>query len=128
VNNPSGMDLDAACIMMLTLDLLDLFNVMARPTNHRVKTKDLVEFNDWLYVISDPVVVRVYAGNDSNEKNMFMAEVVERLSFQFGLALTCSSDSHTLSRNQVNVSVSTMSQVLYCMGARFCRVSVFGMK
>jgi hypothetical protein len=128
VNNPSGMDLDAACIMMLTLDLPDLFGVMVRPANRRVKIRDLVEFNDWLHVISDPVVVRVYAGNDSNERNMFRAEVVERLRVQFGLTLTCCSDSHTLSRNQVNVYVSTMSQLLYSIGAKFCPVSFLGIK
>jgi hypothetical protein len=45
VNNSSGMDLDAACIMMLTLDLSDLFGVMTRFANHRVKIGDIVEFN-----------------------------------------------------------------------------------
>jgi hypothetical protein len=102
VNNSSGMDLDAACIMMLTLDLPDLFGVMTQPANRRVKIRDLVEFNDWLHVIFDPVVVRVYADNDSGERNIFRAEVVERLRVQFRLTLSCSSDSHTLSRNQVN--------------------------
>ena len=72
--------------------------------------------------------MRVYAGNENNERNMVRAEVVERLRVQFGLTLTCSSDSHTLSRNQVYVSVSAMSHVFYSMGAKFCRVSFFGMK
>jgi len=45
VNNSSGMDLDAACIMMLTLDLSDLFGVMTRLANYRVKIGNLVEFN-----------------------------------------------------------------------------------
>jgi hypothetical protein len=102
VNNSSGMDLDAACIMMLILNFADLFGIMTRPANRRVKIRDLVEFNDWLHVIFDPVVVRVYVGNDSNEMNIFRAEVVERLRVQFRLTLTCSSDSHTLSRNEVN--------------------------
>ena len=53
--------------------------------------------------------MRVYAGNENNERNMVRAEVVERLRVQFGLTLTCSSDSHKLSRNQVYVSVSIMS-------------------
>jgi hypothetical protein len=128
VNDPTCMDLDAACIMMLTLDLPDFFNVMARPANRQVKIRDLVEFGDWLHVISDPVVLRVYAGSNSAERDMFRAEVVERLRNQFGLTLTCSSDSHTLSRNQVNIFVSAMSHVFYFLGARFCRVSFFGMK
>jgi len=67
--------------------------------------------------------VRIYAGNDNNERNMFRAEVVERLRVQFGLTLIYSNDSHTLSRNQINVSVSAMSHVLYFTDARFCRVS-----
>jgi hypothetical protein len=128
VNNPSGMDLDAACIMILTLDLPDLFGIMAWLANHRIKIGDLVEFNDWLHLISDPEVVRVFADNDSNERNMFRAEVVERSRVQFGLTLTCSNDTHTLSRNQVNVYVSAMSHVLYSMGVRICRVLFFGMK
>lgn len=40
------MDLDAACFLMLTLDLPDLFGIMARPANCRAKIKDLVEFSD----------------------------------------------------------------------------------
>ena len=101
---------------------------MTRSANRRVKIRDLIEFNDWLHVISDLVIVRVYAGSDSEEKDLFRAELVERLRNTMGLTLTCSRDSHTLSRNHVNVSVSTMSHVFYSLGARFCRVSIFGMK
>ena len=43
VNNPSGMDLDAVYIMMLTLDLPDLFGVMAWPANRRVKIRELLK-------------------------------------------------------------------------------------
>jgi hypothetical protein len=128
VNDPTCMDLDAACIMMLTLDLPDLFGTMARPANRRVKIRDEPEFADWLHVVSDPVVVRVFAGHSDEERDLFRANVVERLRTIFGLTLTCSTDSHTLSRNQVNISVTAMSHILYGLGARVCRVSFFGMK
>lgn len=128
VNHPQHLDLDAACFMMLTSDLPDLFGVMARPANRRVKVRDLPEFSDWLHVISDPIVVRVFAGSDVEQRNAFSAELVDKLRVVFGLTLTCSTDSSTLSRNQVNVSVSAMSQALGCLGARVCRVSFFGMK
>ena len=45
-----------------------------------------------------------------------------------GLTLTCSNDSHTLSRNHVNVSEFAMSQGLHALGAKICRVSSFEMK
>ncbi len=128
VNDPHRLDLDAACFMMLTRDLPDLFGIMARPANRRVPVRDLPEFSDWLHVISDPIVVRVFGGSDEDQRDGFRTELVERLRVDFGLTLTCSSDSSTLSRNQVNVSVSAMSQALYSLGARICRVSFFGMK
>ncbi len=44
------------------------------------------------------------------------------------MTLTCNFDSLTLSRNQVNVPISTMPNPLHSLGARICRVSFFGMK
>lgn len=64
VNDPDHLDLDAACFMMLTRDLPDLFGIMARPANRKVKIKDLPEFSNWLHVISDPIVVKVFVGSD----------------------------------------------------------------
>ena len=128
VNDPQHLDLDAACFMMLTRDLSDLFGIMARPANRKVKIRDLPEFSDWLHVISDPIVVRVFGGSDADQRDGFRAELVDRLRVDFGLTLTCSTDSSTLSRNQVNVSVAAMSQALYSLGARICRISFFGMK
>lgn len=128
VNDPEHLDLDAACFMMLTLDFPDLFGCMARPANRKVKVRDLPEFSDWLHVISDPVVVRVFGGSDAEQRDGFRAELVDILRVRFGLTLTCSTDSSTLSRNQVNVPVASMSQALYSLGARVCRVSFFGMK
>jgi hypothetical protein len=53
---------------------------------------------------------------------------VNTLCRAFRLTLTCSSDSLTLSQNQVNVPISAMSDALHSLGARVCRVSFFGMK
>ncbi len=46
MNDPDFIELDAACFMMLTRDLLALFGIMARPANRKVSVKDLPEFND----------------------------------------------------------------------------------
>jgi len=128
VNDLDFIDLDAACFMMLTRDLLALFGIMARPANRKVPVRDLPEFDDWLHVISDPIVVKVYAGSDEHERAAFKDDLVNTLRWASGMTLTCSSDSLTLSRNQVNVPISAMSDALHSLGARVCRVSFFGMK
>jgi hypothetical protein len=78
--------------------------------------------------ISDPIVVKVYAGSDEHERAAFKDVLVNILRRDFGMTLTCRHDSLTLSRNQVNVPISAMSDVLHSLGARVCRVSFFGMK
>jgi hypothetical protein len=128
INDPKSIDLDAACFMMLTSDLPALFGIMARPANRKVPVKDLSDFDDWLHVISDPIVVKVYAGSDVDQRAQFKDELVNTLRRAFGMTLTCSPDSLTLSRNQVNVPIAAMSNVLHSLGARICRVSFFGMK
>ena len=70
--------------MMLTGDLPDLFGIMARPANRKVKIRDLLEFSDWLHVISDPIVVRVFGGSDADQRDGFRAELVDRLRVDFG--------------------------------------------
>ncbi len=90
--------------------------------------KDLPEFHDWLHVIFDPIVVKVYVGSDEHERVAFKDDLVNTLRRTFDMTLTCSPDSLTLSRNQVNVLISGMSDVLHSLGARVCRVSFFGMK
>ncbi|KAG0563072.1 hypothetical protein KC19_8G003000 [Ceratodon purpureus] len=127
-NDPDCLDIDAACFMMLTMDLPSLFGIMARPANRKIRIRDSLEFRDWLHVISDPVVVRVYAGSTEHEVRRFRDQVVENLRTGFGLTLTPNPDFRLLSRNQVNVSISALSIVLHHLGARICRVSFFGMK
>ena len=46
--------------------------------------------------------MRVYAGRNREEGDSFRADLVKMLRIPLGLILTCSNDSHTLSRNQVN--------------------------
>jgi hypothetical protein len=98
------IDLDVACFMMLARDLPALFGIMARLANRKVPVKDLSEFHDWLHVISDPIVVKVHVRSDEHEKAAFKDDLVNTLRRAFGMTLTCSPDSLTLSRNQVNVS------------------------
>lgn len=72
--------------------------------------------------------MRVYSGNNSDERDLFRAKAVERLMNIFGLTLTCSNNSHTISQNQVNIFLSAMSHIFYFLGARFCCVSLFRIK
>jgi hypothetical protein len=62
INDPKYIYLDAACFVMLTRDLLALFGIMARLAKRKVPVRDLPEFDDWLHVISDSIVVRCMWG------------------------------------------------------------------
>jgi hypothetical protein len=93
VNDPDFIDLDVACFMMLTKDLSALFGIMARPANRKVSVKDLPEFNDWLHVIFDPIVIKVYAEDDEHQRVAFKNDLVNTLRRAFGMTLTCSPDS-----------------------------------
>ncbi len=84
--------------------------------------------DDSLHVISDPIVVKVYAGSDEHERTAFKDELVNILRWDFVMALICTPDSLTLSRNQVDVHILAMSDALHSLSARICRVSFFGMK
>ena len=79
VNDSGMLDTDAACFMMLTLDLPSLFGIIARPANMLIMVRDDPRFDDWLHVISDPVVVRIFAGEDEAEVRSFRDHVVELL-------------------------------------------------
>ncbi|CAK9214811.1 unnamed protein product [Sphagnum troendelagicum] len=72
---------------------------MARPTNYKVQVRDLPQFDDWLHVIKDPIVVKVYAGSDEHQRAAFKDELVNILRRAFNVTLTCSFDSLALSRN-----------------------------
>ena len=128
INNPQGMDVDAACFFMLSHDLPLLLGAIIRPGNRKVKIRDVEGFGDWLHVVSDPVVVRVYAGETDFERELTKAKILEVLKISFGISLTTNENSLILSRNQVNVSTIAMAEALYISGARICRVGFFGMK
>ena len=94
---------------------------MARLANRKVRVKDLQEFDDWLHVISDPIVVKVYTGSSKEEREDFKDQLVTLLQAGYGMTLTCNRDSLTLSRNQVNIPVWAMSHALHDLGAKICR-------
>lgn len=43
---------------------------MTSLAHRKVKMKNLEEFDDWLHVISDPIVMKVYLRNDDNERRL----------------------------------------------------------
>jgi hypothetical protein len=95
INDPKYINLDAICFMMFTKDLSALFGIMACSANRKVSVRDLPEFHDWLHVISDPIMVKVYAGSDEHERVAFKDDLVNILRQDFGMTLTCSPDSLT---------------------------------
>lgn len=109
---------------MLTVDLPALFGIMACPACRKIYVRNPQEFREWLYVIFDPIVVKVFAGSNDEEREDFKASFMDTLRKEFSITLTCVTDSCTLSTNQV----AAMSEVLYTLGARLCKVSFFGMK
>ena len=127
-NDPQDLDLDAACVTMLTLDLPALFGIMAHPTNHIIHVRDLPGFSGWLHVISDPIVIKVLTGSNDEHMEVFKASLVDILRTEFGITLTSATNSCTLSTSQVNIPVAAMSEALYTVGARLCRISFFEMK
>ena len=128
MNDPTSLDVNAACFMMLTRDLPSLFGIMARSANRVIRIRDSLEFDDWLHVISDLVVVRIYAGSTEDEVHSFRNDVVGMLHKAWRVTLTPSRDCYLLSRNQVNVPMSALAYCLYALDARCCRVSFFVMK
>ena len=114
--------------MMLTMDLPSMFGIMTRPTNRLISVRDAEQFDDWLHVILNPVVVRVYAGEGEDEVRSFRYQVVEMLRGAYGLTLSASRDYHLLSRIQGNVHVTALAKILDGFGIRLCSMSFFGMK
>ena len=128
LNDPNYMDVDLACFKMLAKDLPTLIGTIGRPTNRKVKIKDLEEFACWIHVISYPIVVKVYGRSNQLERNAFKDEVFRCLRSRFDMTLSPNYDSMTLFNNQVNNAVSALSQSLVSLGAKICRVQFFGMK
>lgn len=81
---------------------------MALPANMMIRVRDRHEFADWLHVISDHVVVRIYAESTEDEVHSFRDDVIETLRTLFGVTLTLSRDFHMLLRNQVNVPICAL--------------------
>ena len=67
--------------------------------------------------------MKVFAGNNGE---VFKASLVDMLRTNF--TLICVSNSYMLSTSHVNIHVSAISEALYSLGARLCRVLFFGMK
>jgi hypothetical protein len=89
--------------------------------------KNFEGFENRLHIISDPVVVRIYAGETDLERKFTNVKILEALKISFDITLTNSS-SLILSKNQVNVSTIGMAEALYMTGTRICRLAFFGMK
>jgi hypothetical protein len=93
-----------------------------------VRIRDLEDFHDWVHVISNPIVVRIFADETVIERESTKIKILEALKISFGVILTRNLNSLILCKNQVNVPSIAMVEALYLSGARICRVGFFGMK
>lgn len=59
-----------------------------------------------------------YVGRREEDMEAFKAFLVDLLRTRYGMTLTGSSDSLTLSTTQINIPVSVMSEAFYTLGAR----------
>lgn len=75
INNRFNLDLDVACFMMLISDFPNLIKLIACPTNRNINVKDVEEFNDWL-VISDPVVIKIYVGDNIEKMEVTKGRII----------------------------------------------------
>lgn len=96
INDPISLDVDAACFMMLTWNLPSLFGIMAQPANMVIRIRNSPKFTDWLHVVSDHVVVKVFARRTEDEVRSFRDDVVEMLGMACGLTLTPNHDYYLL--------------------------------
>jgi len=101
---------------------------MAHLTNRNVIIKNLPKFDDWFHVIFDPLVMKVYNENDVHKKGESKDELQNNLHPTFGMTLTYNPNSLTLSRNQINVLILAMLNVLHFLDAKICQISFFGLK
>lgn len=57
----------------------DFFGIIAFLENRKVKVRDLPEFSDWLHVISNLVIIRVFGGSDTDQRDGLMLVLVNTL-------------------------------------------------
>lgn len=101
---------------------------MAHLTNRNVIIKNLPKFDDWFHLIFDPLVMKVYNENDVHKKGESKDELQNNLRPTFGMTLTYNPNSLTLSRNQINVLILAMLNVLHFLDEKICQISFFGLK
>nr|PNR59185.1 hypothetical protein PHYPA_001976 [Physcomitrium patens] len=125
---PSDVDVDVVYFMVNVRDLPGLLGEIARPAKRRIHVRDLEYFQTWLHVISDPVLVKVNAGDTAGERQLHKRAICRELRRNHRLALALSNSSMVLSKSQVNVPVRAMVDALHACGHVECRVGFFGMK
>jgi hypothetical protein len=123
------LDVDAACFMMRTSQLIQMTGPLARPAKRRIQVRDSDRFKNWVHIISDPVVVKVEGGEDCQLRQEFKRSLCSVMRRSHGLALTENTDELVLSQSSVNVSVQALIEALGSLDlSSECRVQCYGMK
>ena len=81
------MDIDVAYFFMLSQNLSLLLGAIIRPANRKVRLRDFEGFRNWLHVISDPVVIKVYTGETDVERKLTKVKILEALKIRFCITL-----------------------------------------
>ena len=83
INNPQHMDIDVAYFFMLSQNLSLLLGAIIRPANRKVRLRNFEGFRNWLHVISDLVVIKVYAGETDVERKLTKVKILKPLKLDF---------------------------------------------
>jgi hypothetical protein len=92
VNNSSSMDLDTSCFIIFTNDLPNLLGNMACPANIRINVRDSVVFKDWVHVISDPIMIKIYGGDNVAIRQLTKKRMILQLKKYHHFTLTNNED------------------------------------
>jgi hypothetical protein len=85
-------------------------------------------FEEWLHVISEPVVVRVDVGATPEQRQQAKRSICLDLRRNHLLSLTVNMDDLVLSKSQMNMPLEAMVDALRACGYKECRVGFYGMK
>ncbi|KAG0571277.1 hypothetical protein KC19_VG001200 [Ceratodon purpureus] len=127
-SQPLNADVDAACFMMDIRDLPQMFGELIRPAIHLSFLRDLNHFKQWIIIISDPVIVKLYGGDTIEERQHYKRLICRELRRKHGLTLTIAEHDLILSKSRVNIPLQALVESLWTCGHRECRVGFYGMK
>ena len=115
---PMRLDVNAVCVLLCTMDMPILLENIAWSANRQTVIKDDNSNNNWIHVISDPIIVRIYGGDNKLQRQSTKFSIMLRLRQRHGLTFTINDHNLVLSKNQINVHVQAMVEALHHCDAK----------